>query len=467
MRIYKEKMCLMCDITYTPTSPKQKVCLNCKSKSTKLSQAIRDAKNNRLKHNVIFTKTCPICEITFTTYDNKKIYCGSIPCENVRKRKNRLAIDKRRTILRSKQHKLQKYRKQGILLKYIKTFIKDNNYTLISARKYTSTHHSPLEILCNSGHMYTTTFHGFKDNNTRCPICYQQNNYVSKPEQLVRDFILENFPDLLVEYNNRSVIAPKELDLYFPDKNLAIEVCGLYWHGELSSNKSRDYHYNKMMLCYEKGIRLITIFEDDLYNYKDIVFSRIRQALGSPLRRIYARKCQVREIDSKTTNIFYSTNHVQGKSNALIRYGLYYNDELVCVGSLGKLGRKHTSDEFTLELKRFCTLPNVSVIGGIGKIFKQMRIYAIENGIKEIRSYCDMRYANIFNPVYEVIGFSLLTFTKYTPHYFKGQKRYRNIGLRKTPEERLTGLTEWELRKEQGYDRIWDCGHRTYIYKVY
>ena len=61
-------------------------------------------------------------------------------------------------------------------------------------------------------------------------------------------------------------------------------------------------------------------------------------------------------------------------------------------------------------------------------------------------------------------GFELVIETKYTPHYIKRQKRCRNQSLRKTPEERLTGKTEWELRQDQGYDRIWDCGHRTYDY---
>jgi hypothetical protein len=77
-----------------------------------------------------------------------------------------------------------------------------------------------------------------------------------------------------------------------------------------------------------------------------------------------------------------------------------------------------------------------------------------------------MRYANIFNPVYEVLGFELLTMTKYTPHYCINGDRYRNMSLRKTPEERLTGKTELELRLEQGYDRIWDCGHRTYVFNI-
>jgi hypothetical protein len=150
----------------------------------------------------------------------------------------------------------------------------------------------------------------------------------------------------------------------------------------------------------------------------------------------------------------------------VVRYGLFYQDELVCVGSLGEIGRKHTSTDTTLELKRFCTLPGVSVVGGVGKLFKRMTAYASIHGYTHIKSYCDMRYGNIFNPVYEVIGFTLDNFTKYTPHYFKSGKRYRNFSLRKTAEERLTGKTEWELRQAQGYDRIWDCGHRTYIYTL-
>lgn len=63
----------------------------------------------------------------------------------------------------------------------------------------------------------------------------------------------------------------------------------------------------------------------------------------------------------------------------------------------------------------------------------------MSNGYLFIKSYADMRYANPFNSSYERIGFK---------------------------EERLTGKTEWELRHDQGFDRIWDCGHRTYLFVV-
>jgi hypothetical protein len=31
---------------------------------------------------------------------------------------------------------------------------------------------------------------------------------------------------------------------------------------------------------------------------------------------------------------------------------------------------------------------------------------------------------------------------------------------------KLLNCTEWGLRSSQGYDRIWDCGHRTYVYQL-
>lgn len=495
-RIYKDKECNLCACMYTPTSPKQKYCTLCKGKAVKIEQSKRDKIRNRKKHNILYSKKCPACDKSFETYNSKKMYCGKDICEDFRlriknkrthsKRDKQCMIEKGREYYKNNNEKclLSKAKKYKIdnpttsvysprgkyknTYKEVKLYIEERNYKLTS-KEYVNCK-SKILLKCPEGHVWQTTFHNFRDNGgivgNRCGVCYQQNNYVSKPEQLIRDFIEENFPELKVLYNDRIILRPQELDLYFPDNNLAIEICGLHWHGELASGKSRNYHYNKMENCFKKDIRLITIFEDELNNQKDIVFSRIRQALGKPNRRVFARKCIVKEIDSKTANTFYKNNHVQGRSTALIRYGLYFENELLCVGSLGNIGRKHTSTKDTIELKRFCTLPGVSVVGGVGKIFNRMKRYAIENNYSIIKSYCDMRYANIFKPVYEVLGFELTNFTKYTPHYFKQQKRYRNYSLRKTPEERLTGKTEWQLRQEQGYDRIWDCGHRTYEYFI-
>lgn len=483
MAIYKERNCKLCNSIFIPTSPKQKYCIDCKDLANKQAQAERDKKRNRLKHNIEYTKQCPACNEFFTTYNNNKKYCGKEECEQFRcKLKNTLGHPRRdKAALLEKGRKyyinnaekcrLSKaisYRKDNPeAKKYIPRgkyrnsfeevshYIEDRGYKLIS-KEYIN-NRSKITLQCPEGHIYETNYHSFRDNGgvqgNRCPICYQQNNFVSRPEQIVRDFIRDNLPNIKVEYNNRTVISPKELDLYFPDKNLAVEVCGLYWHGELSSGKSKDYHYNKMMNCYKKGIRLITIFEDELYDHREIVLAKIRQALEEPLQIIDASECKAVKIKSKVANDFYSKYHIQGKTRALISYGLYYNNILVFVGSLGQDGER-------VVLKRLCSLPNISIICGATRVFKLMLEYASENNIKKIISYCDMRYTNIFKPVYEELGFVLLNKTKYIPHYFKKQKRYRNTDLDKLQEK------HFKSTDSQDYDRVWDCGHRTYIYVI-
>ena len=43
---------------------------------------------------------------------------------------------------------------------------------------------------------------------------------------------------------------------------------------------------------------------------------------------VYARKCVVKELDSKTSNEFIEVNHIQGIRNAKVKLGLYHNNEL-------------------------------------------------------------------------------------------------------------------------------------------
>jgi hypothetical protein len=110
------------------------------------------------------------------------------------------------------------------------------------------------------------------------------------------------------------------------------------------------------------------------------------------------------------------------------------------------------------------TLPFVSVVGGFGRLFSAAKKFCLDKDIDTIKSYCDNRYASSV-PVYELLGFKFLVESRYTPHYVKDGVRYRNQSLRKTKNERSLNKTEWELRSQE-YDRIWDCGHKTYLYRI-
>lgn len=464
---YKERICEVCEELYLPTSPKQKYCVECKDDGRKLVDRIRDKKRNRGKFDYQeYNRVCLSCEKEFSTFYSKKVYCGLKECNHKRVRKNGLKVDKRRSEVNKSISVIRKNTKREQSISNAIDYFDKFGYKVINTVEYISSHNGVITVTCPSGHTWETTFHNFKDNKNRCLQCYISNNYVSKLEQKIRDYIETNLQDLEVVYNDRTVLYPKELDFYFPNHNLAIEVCGLYWHSDTANGVERGYHYNKMMQCYAKGIRLITIFEDEINNKFDLVISRIKQALGIIESKIYARKCDIKPVSNKIANDFFDLNHIQGSSSCKIAFGLFYNNDIVACCSVGTITRKNANLGNTLELKRFCCIKDTTVVGGASKLFKKVLEFARNSEYNNIKSYCDMRYANIFNPVYEIIGFKLLISTKYTPHYFIGGVRYRNMSLRKTSEERLTGKSELELRLEQGYNRIWDCGHRTYIMEL-
>ena len=71
--------------------------------------------------------------------------------------------------------------------------------------------------------------------------------------------------------NTRKIISPYELDIYLPDLHIAVEVNGNYWHS-IEAGCSNDYHLMKSLLCREKHIRLIHIYEfEDIEEQKQLL----------------------------------------------------------------------------------------------------------------------------------------------------------------------------------------------------
>jgi hypothetical protein len=101
-----------------------------------------------------------------------------------------------------------------------------------------------------------------------CECCRLQLSSSSFEDEI--SSIIKSFYDGLCIRNSREIISPFELDLYYPDKNIAIEYNGSYWHNE--SCKPIDYHYNKFITCYNSGIILVSIFDRDwVYNKEKVI----------------------------------------------------------------------------------------------------------------------------------------------------------------------------------------------------
>lgn len=95
-------------------------------------------------------------------------------------------------------------------------------------------------------------------------------------------FVQRILDEYNIEYekNNRVILNGKELDIYIPSKNIAIECNGVYWHSvDCKSPKNKYYHFNKWKECKDNGIELLTIWDYQIYNesehIKDILLKKL------------------------------------------------------------------------------------------------------------------------------------------------------------------------------------------------
>ena len=154
----------------------------------------------------------------------------------------------------------------------VRRLFKSKGFTLIST-EYKS-NGAPLKCICPVGHCINKTYTSIKSGKG-CEVCSKSGK--SKSEKEIVDFIKSFYFGKVLE-NSRKITPPYELDIYIPEKKLAIEYNGLYWHSE-AQGKDKFYHYNKTKRCAEKGIRLITIFEDEFLAGKEKVFAKLKSVI--------------------------------------------------------------------------------------------------------------------------------------------------------------------------------------------
>lgn len=259
----------------------------------------------------------------------------------------------------------------------------------------------------------------------------------------------------------RNLISPLEIDIYLPDFNLGIEFNGIYWHSELVGTKS-NYHLHKLELANNAGIQLIQIFENEWELKQEIVKSKITSLLGKS-KKIYARKCEIRKVSTLDKKLFLTKNHIQGDAASSICLGLYYNSKLVSLMTFSKSRFDKIAD---FELIRYCSILNTTVIGGFSKLLTNFR----KSTKGSIISYADRRFS--IGNVYLKNGFELIGTSQPAYFYFKNSSivlenrmKYQKHKLQKILEKFNSELSEWENMKENGYNRIWDCGTSKWLLK--
>lgn len=246
-----------------------------------------------------------------------------------------------------------------------------------------------------------------------------------------------------------------ELDIYLPDKNIAIEYNGVHWHSEKIKNGKNLYaNHDKWKKCKDLGIQLITIWEDEWLYKKDIVKSMLRHKLHKDESvRVFARNTVIEKLSWGEVEEFLNTYHIQGSSHGSVYYGLKYNSEIVAVS----VWRKNKN---TLYLDRYATSCNV--IGGMGKLLKYGKKYALDNGCNQIITFSDHSVSDGY--LYEKLNFEKDCVLRPDYSYVRQDKREHKFNYRKKRFENdpllkyKPGLTESQLAELNGFNKIYDCG---------
>jgi very-short-patch-repair endonuclease len=292
----------------------------------------------------------------------------------------------------------------------------------------------------------------------RCYHCSPKNS--SSFEIEVQAFLKQL--DVNFIKNDRQTIRPLELDFYVPEKKIAIECNGDYWHSysRKESQAERNKHVYKLEKCEHNGIRLIQIPEHLWYERQDQIKFILRSALNKNSNRIFARQCDIVKISSKEANAFCKKYHLFGSAGCTTAYGLCFKNELVQVITLAKSRfRKDNSWEVIRLASKFDT----TIIGGVAKLLKKAK----DEIPFPILSYVDRQF-------FDGASFKKIANLESTtqPGYiwiYKGEfiSRYK---CQKQKLPTLLGdvfnpnLSEHENMFNAGASRLWNCGN--FVFKI-
>lgn len=273
---------------------------------------------------------------------------------------------------------------------------------------------------------------------------------ISSGEQQLQQFLC--LLGIEIQTNVKNIIKPYELDIFIPQYNIAIEYCGLFWHCDFHPRITRNYHKNKLDLCQQQQIRLITIFEDEWLYKQHIVKQKILSILNRDDRKIlYGRNTNIVTVSTKDKQQFFNENHIQGDGPSSINIGLEYNGELVaCMGFI--------SQKQQYYLNRYAT--KYRIVGGMSKLLKYFKQTYPE---KQIISFADLRWSE--GKSYYQCGFELVDILP-PDYYYVDLNRcirihkfnFRHKNLPRILNNYDPSLSEDQNTKNNNWYKIYNCG---------
>ena len=176
------------------------------------------------------------------------------------------------------------------------------------------------------------------------------DRFSSYEEKEVLEYV-KGFGVNVIEHDRNILKNGKEVDIYIPDINLAIEFNGAYWH---STNEKTDteYHYEKTRAAFRNGINLFHIWEWEWLHNRE----KIKRLLYGAIEGINIElqgNVEFKEVTTEECKEFVKKNSFSKKDIEAgdVAVGVYLNSELV---TLMDFRRLPVGSEYEWELIDYC-----------------------------------------------------------------------------------------------------------------
>ena len=289
----------------------------------------------------------------------------------------------------------------------------------------------------------------------RVPICHKcmKKSGTSQMEKEILEYVNFIYGGKVIT-NTRKVLGNMELDIYMPDRGVAIEFDGLYWHAE--EKHLEGYHVAKTNRCMELGIRLLHVFEDEWLSRRGAIESVIADAIGIKGVEMDANECEIRKISCTVASEFYIENSpLYGGRKTRMNYGMFHGNELVYAMSFST---SKFNSSFKYQLVSLASKKSCHIQGAERKIIDEFKK---EHQSKSIVFYSDRRYLSREQLYF--IGMKYLKSTHVNYYWTHSQKRFsRNQVVHHVidivGEGYNPNLSVEENMVFAGWKKIFDCG---------
>lgn len=287
------------------------------------------------------------------------------------------------------------------------------------------------------------------------PICYVcnplsvKNNGMSKPHYEIYQFIKSIYDDDIL-VNNRKIIQPYELDIYLPKLNIAFEINGEYHHRE--DAKGQFYHKMKFDRSSKIGINLFQFWVHEWEHNSSSIKSFISKKLNL-INNEVLKNTTIKEIDYKIALSFISDNHFKKFADALETsyIGLLHNDTILTIMGFTNIGEKNYKIEYYYLNNTDYHHEEELLNYFNNKNNPDRALFSIDNRIAtSLVDKINCEKLGSINPSYFLI------------HINSGSIENLSYLNHKTFDP---SLTEYENIKNNGYDRVWDCGQTVWEWR--